>query len=122
MPQNNLKKPAVSADNLKGRIIEWQGALYESRKRPGSETYIWRRLSNSRDIDEEEEDMILRTTDYTKSVLESILQDIDHNPKYKLTWIDYASFYEHRASFPTLWNQFQSSIQNKKHNFPELFT
>lgn len=120
MTQKNLKKPAVSANNLKGKIIEWQGKLYESRKRPSSDTYVWRRLSTSRDIDEDE-DMMMNTTNYTKHVLESILQEINVNPKYKLTWIDYASFHEHRAEFPTLWNQFQSSIKDKNLRFPEMF-
>lgn len=118
MTQKNPRKPAVSANNLKGKIIEWQGVLFESRKRPGDDTYVWRRLSTSHDIDEGRQDV--QTTEYTKSVLENILQDIQAQPNYKLTWIDYASFHEHRAEFPTLWNQFQSSIKGKDRNFPEL--
>lgn len=101
------KKPAIPAKYLKGKVLREGGSLYESIKvngRGSNTSYRWAKLPTQDSIPEDDEASI--SGDFVGRTLYMILDHMDKHPEYEPTWLDYQSFYDHRARYSDMWNRF----------------
>ena len=105
-------KPALRPEFAKGQIIKHRDKLYESLQRSNG-TYHWHLLSPTDVIDESGVSVFSADANIER-YLNIILTEMRNDRFYRYSDIDYDTFHENRARFPSHWNQFLQLYRGRK--------